>query len=83
MALRVPRGRPWGRIFGTEMGQNRLEAFSEGAIAIPIAIMVLRMQVAHGENLAQAVLPLFLTFVLGFLCVGIYRMPLPDMVQAA
>ncbi len=56
------------------MGKGRLEAFSDGVIAIIITIMVLEMKVPHGENL-QALLPLvpvFLNYVLSFVYVGIY-----------
>ena len=56
------------------MEKNRLEAFSDGVIAIIITIMVLEMKVPHGETLAalKPVLPVFLTYVLSFLYVGIY-----------
>jgi uncharacterized membrane protein len=56
------------------MGKSRLEAFSDGVIAIIITIMVLEMKVPHGENL-QALRPLlavFLSYVLSFVYVGIY-----------
>ena len=56
------------------MGKGRLEAFSDGVIAIIITIMVLEMKVPHGEN-PQALLPLlpvFLSYVLSFVYVGIY-----------
>jgi uncharacterized membrane protein len=56
------------------MGKSRLEAFSDGVIAIIITIMVLEMKVPHGENL-DALLPLvpvFLSYVLSFVYVGIY-----------
>ena len=56
------------------MGKNRLEAFSDGVIAILIPIMVLEMKVPHGETLAalQPLLPVFLSYVLSFVNVGIY-----------
>jgi uncharacterized membrane protein len=56
------------------MEKNRLEAFSDGVIAIIITVMVLEMKVPHGESLAalKPVLPVFLTYVLSFLYVGIY-----------
>src|SRR5690348_5993114 len=56
------------------MGKGRLEAFSDGVIAIIITIMVLEMKVPHGENVAAlaALLPVFLSYVLSFLYVGIY-----------
>lgn len=56
------------------MNKNRLEAFSDGVLAIIITIMVLEMKVPHGETVA-ALLPLapvFLSYVLSFVYVGIY-----------
>ena len=56
------------------MGKTRLEAFSDGVIAIIITIMVLELRVPHGEDLATLVplLPVFLSYVLSFVYVGIY-----------
>jgi uncharacterized membrane protein len=56
------------------MNKNRLEAFSDGVIAIIITIMVLEMKVPHGEDLAalKPLVPVFLSYVLSFLYVGIY-----------
>jgi len=56
------------------MSSNRLEAFSDGVIAIIITIMVLELKVPHGETFAalQPVVPLFLSYVLSFVYVGIY-----------
>ena len=56
------------------MGTGRLEAFSDGVIAIIITIMVLEMKVPHGESLAALakLLPVFLSYVLSFVYVGIY-----------
>jgi uncharacterized membrane protein len=56
------------------MGKNRLEAVSDGVLAIIITIMVLEMKVPHGEDLAslQPLLPVFLSYVLSFVYVGIY-----------
>ena len=56
------------------MGKNRLEAFSDGVLAIIITIMVLEMKVPHGEDWAslQPLLPVFLSYVLSFVYVGIY-----------
>jgi uncharacterized membrane protein len=56
------------------MGKGRLEAFSDGVIAIIITIMVLEMKVPHGGNFAdlQPLLPVFLSYVLSFIYVGIY-----------
>src|SRR5574340_784857 len=56
------------------MGKNRLEAFSDGVLAIIITIMVLELKVPHGETL-DALLPLvpvFLSYVLSFVYIGIY-----------
>jgi uncharacterized membrane protein len=56
------------------MSKGRLEAFSDGVIAIIITIMVLEMKVPHGDHW-QALLPLaptFLSYVLSFVYVGIY-----------
>jgi uncharacterized membrane protein len=56
------------------MGKNRLEAFSDGVIAILITIMVLELKVPHGENLAALLplIPVFLSYVLSFIYLGIY-----------
>jgi TMEM175 potassium channel family protein len=56
------------------MEKNRLEAFSDGVIAIIITIMVLEMKVPRGETFValKPVLPIFLAYVLSFLYVGIY-----------
>src|SRR5512141_147666 len=56
------------------MNTSRLEAFSDGMIAIFVTIMVLEMKVPHGEDLAAlaGVWPVFLSYVLSFVYVGIY-----------
>ena len=56
------------------MGKGRLEAFSDGVIAIIITIMVLEMHVPRGEDLHALLplLPVFLSYVLSFVYVGIY-----------
>ena len=56
------------------MGKNRLEAFSDGVIAIIITIMVLEMKVPHGDSLRTLtpVVPVFMSYVLSFVYVGIY-----------
>ena len=56
------------------MTRARLEAFSDGVIAILITIMVLELHVPHGADLRalQPLLPLFLTYVLSFIFLGIY-----------
>ena len=56
------------------MHKGRLEAFSDGVIAIIITIMVLEMKVPHGADFAalRPILPVFLSYALSFLYVGIY-----------
>ncbi len=56
------------------MGKNRLEAFSDGVIAILITIMVLELKVPHGDTFATLapLIPVFLSYVLSFIYVGIY-----------
>ena len=56
------------------MNKGRLEAFSDGVIAIIITIMVLELKVPHGENIEALIplLPTFLSYVLSFVYVGIY-----------
>ena len=56
------------------MGTNRLEAFSDGVIAVIITIMVLEMKVPHGERVESLVpvIPIFLSYVLSFVYLGIY-----------
>jgi uncharacterized membrane protein len=56
------------------MGKERLNAFTDGVVAIIITIMVLELKVPHGITLASLmpVLPVFLGYVLSFIYVGIY-----------
>jgi len=56
------------------MGKGRLEAFSDGVIAILITIMVLELKVPQGINLAALLplIPIFLSYVLSFVFLGIY-----------
>jgi uncharacterized membrane protein len=56
------------------MGKGRLEAFSDGVIAIIITIMVLELKVPHGEDWAalRPLIPIFLSYVLSFIYIGIY-----------
>ncbi len=56
------------------MGKTRLEAFSDGVLAIVITIMVLEMKVPHDASLAGLgpLIPVFLSYVLSFIYVGIY-----------
>ncbi len=56
------------------MGKNRLEAFSDGVIAIIITIMVLELKVPHEHDIAALLplLPVFLSYALSFIYLGIY-----------
>lgn len=56
------------------MQKNRLEAFSDGVLAIIITIMVLEMKIPHGDDFSalQPLLPVFLSYVLSFIYIGIY-----------
>ncbi len=56
------------------MPKSRLEAFSDGVLAIIITIMVLELKVPHGADFAAifALGPVFLSYVLSFIYVGIY-----------
>lgn len=56
------------------MSKNRLEAFSDGVIAIIITIMVLELEVPHGDDwrAIQPLVPVFMTYVLSFVFVAIY-----------
>jgi uncharacterized membrane protein len=56
------------------MGKGRLEAFSDGVIAIIITIMVLELKVPHGDGIEALLplLPVFLSYVLSFVYLGIY-----------
>lgn len=56
------------------MGKGRLEAFSDGVIAIIITIMVLELKIPHETTLAALgeLLPVFLSYVLSFVYIGIY-----------
>lgn len=56
------------------MNKTRLEAFSDGVFAIIITIMVLEIKVPHGHNFGDllALLPIFLSYVLSFIYLGIY-----------
>lgn len=56
------------------MRKSRLEAFSDGVIAIIITIMVLELKVPHGEAIGslEPLIPVFLSYVLSFVYLGIY-----------
>jgi uncharacterized membrane protein len=67
------------------MTKGRLEAFSDGVIAIIITIMVLEFKVPHGADLAalSPLLPVFLSYVLSFVMIGIYWNNHHHLLQAA
>jgi uncharacterized membrane protein len=56
------------------MPKNRLEAFSDGVLAIIITIMVLELKAPHGTELAalKPLVPVFLSYLLSFIYIGIY-----------
>jgi len=56
------------------MGKGRLEAFSDAVLAIIITIMVLEMKAPHQDSLAslKPLLPVFISYILTFVYVGIY-----------
>jgi uncharacterized membrane protein len=56
------------------MEKKRLEAFSDGVLAIVITIMVLELKVPHASDIAalKPLLPIFLSYVLSFVYIGIY-----------
>ncbi|MGD8428572.1 MAG: TMEM175 family protein [Balneolaceae bacterium] len=56
------------------MKKNRLEAFSDGVIAILITIMVLELKVPHGDSIIALLplFPVFLSYILSFIYLGIY-----------
>src|SRR5436853_3695808 len=67
------------------MGKGRLEAFSDGVIAVIITIMVLELKAPHGTDLAALapVAPALFTYVLSFVYVGIYWNNHHHLLQAA
>ncbi|MEO7801527.1 MAG: TMEM175 family protein [Ginsengibacter sp.] len=56
------------------MNKGRLEAFSDGVLAIIITIMVLEMKVPHGDSFEslKPLIPVFISYVLSFIYIGIY-----------
>ena len=56
------------------MNKGRLEAFSDGVIAILITIMVLELKIPHGDDLEalRPLFPVFVTYILSFIYLGIY-----------
>ena len=67
------------------MHKNRLEAFSDGVLAIIITIMVLELKVPHGADFTvlRPLVPVFLTYVLSFIYVAIYWNNHHHLLQAA
>jgi uncharacterized membrane protein len=67
------------------MGKGRLEAFSDGVMAIIITIMVLELKVPHGADFAalRPLIPVFLSYVLSFVFLGIYWNNHHHLLQAA
>jgi TMEM175 potassium channel family protein len=66
------------------MPKGRLEAFSDGVLAIIITIMVLELEVPHGSDMAalRPLVPVFLSYVLSFVYLGIYWNNHHHMLQA-
>jgi uncharacterized membrane protein len=66
------------------MNKGRLEAFSDGVVAILITIMVLELRIPHGADweALRPIVPVFLTYVLSFINIGIYWNNHHHMLQA-
>ena len=58
----------------SQIGKTRLEAFSDGVLAIILTIMVLELKVPHGDTweILSSLYPVFLSYVLSFIYIGIY-----------
>lgn len=56
------------------MRTERLQAFSDGVLAIIITVMLLEMKIPHGDELdsLKPILPIFLSYILSFIYIGIY-----------
>lgn len=67
------------------MSKNRMEAFSDGVLAIIITIMVLELAIPHEADLAalRPLIPIFLSYVLSFVFLGIYWNNHHHLMQAA
>ena len=67
------------------MTKGRMEAFSDGVLAIIITIMVLEMKVPHGSSFSdlRPILPIFISYVLSFVNVAMYWNNHHHMIQAA
>jgi uncharacterized membrane protein len=74
-----------GTVFSLRMHKARLEAFSDGVIAIIITIMVLELHVPHGVALEdlRPVLPAFLSYLMSFVYLAIYWNNHHHMLQAS
>ena len=57
-----------------QIGKTRMEAFSDGVIAILITILVLELKIPHGEDIGaiKGLFPVFISYVLSFIYLGIY-----------
>ena len=67
------------------MSKGRLEAFSDGVLAIIITIMVLELKVPHGSDITdiQPLIPIFASYLLSFIFIGIYWNNHHHLLQAA
>lgn len=67
------------------MSKSRMEAFSDGVLAVIITIMVLEMKSPHGTSLAalHSLVPVFLSYILSFIYIGIYWNNHHHLLQAA
>ncbi len=67
------------------MRKTRLEAFSDGVLAIIITIMVLELKIPHGDELVslKPLLPVVISYILSFINVGIYWNNHHNMIHAA
>jgi uncharacterized membrane protein len=56
------------------LNKNRLEAFSDGVLAIILTIMVLEIKVPEGADFhaLQKLIPVFISYILSFIYIGIY-----------
>jgi len=56
------------------MKKGRIEAFSDGVLAIIITLMVLEIKVPHGNTLSniKPLIPIFISYILSFIYIGIY-----------
>ena len=62
------------RYYSKNMRTERLQAFSDGVLAIIITVMLLEMKIPHGDELdsLRPILPVFLSYILSFIYIGIY-----------